>query len=394
MIRIAHASDLHCSERHRLDDWKALHGVFVEQMEEAKVNLILLAGDLFHARSTPAERNAMAEFLIAASRVAPVVIAKGNHDAAGDLDIFGRLGGDARVTVMDRPGVERIWPVYGRAGAAGSSTRVIALPWFDKAHLVAGLDATQDAQTTANATVDAARSLLTTLRAHASEARAAGDIPILVGHVMLGGSVVSTGQVLIGQGVELSPSDILDVGCEYAALGHIHKAQSWFAGRVAYSGSTWRQNFGEAEPKGWRLVTFDDEGKFAGAEFMELPARNIVLIEADFTRNERIQYEMENIPGSLVRVRYLVAAEKLHEVDEAHIREQLLSDGAHEVTLEAIVEHQARVRSELIVEAKDSWSKIEAWLTAKEIAIDEPTRERIRAKLSTIETAQARDVTA
>jgi DNA repair exonuclease SbcCD nuclease subunit len=189
VIRIAHASDLHCSERHRLDDWKALHGVFVEQMEEAKVNLILLAGDLFHARSTPAERNAMAEFLIAASRVAPVVIAKGNHDAAGDLDIFGRLGGDARVTVMDRPGVERIWPVYGRAGAAGSSTRVIALPWFDKAHLVAGLDATQDAQTTANATVDAARSLLTTLRAHASEARAAGDIPILVGHVMLGGSV-------------------------------------------------------------------------------------------------------------------------------------------------------------------------------------------------------------
>lgn len=379
MIRIAHASDLHCCERMRLDDWTALHSTLVDQIAEAHCDLTLLTGDLFHAKSTPAERNAMARFLTALATDCPVVIVKGNHDAAGDLDIFAGLEAVHEITVWDRPGTNVVHL------DAQTAVAVVSLPWIDKAHLVAGLEATTDAETTRNLTIDAARQMLTVLRAHASQARDMGYVPILAAHVMVGGSETSTGQTLIGTTVELSPSDLLDVGCEYAALGHIHRAQSWHEGRVAYAGSTWRQNFGEEEAKGWRLVTIED-GRFAGAEFVELPARRIVLIEAEFDPRDDSLIDVGAIGnGDLVRYRYRIKAEDLHRVNDEALRLHLLSLGAHEVKLEAVIVQETRVRSEAIVTARDNLARVKAYLDAKGIEPDAETMERIAANLAAIE---------
>lgn len=394
MIRIAHTSDLHIDERGRLDDNIAVLDAFLAQAVEAEVDLFVLAGDLFERRSTPAERNALAAFLQEAASIAPVFGVKGNHDAAQDLAIFNRLETDDFIWIADKPtlmpGSAPIWLAHGKR------LGLLALPWFDKAHLVATLEATVDAEASRQLTIAAAKNLLTCLRAEAQRIRREGAVPILAAHIQVAGSTVASGQTLIGTSVELSPADILDVDAAYAALGHIHFAQEWFEGRVAYSGSPNRCNFGEPETKGWRLVTLADDGDFVSNEVRELPARRMVLIESDWTGAGAGDLDQEGISWSsdvkvhelrdaLVRFRYRIRAQDLSRVNEARLREALAAAGAHEVRIEAVIETETRVRAAEISTITSTVEKVDAFLRAKAIDVDEGHRTRLHTKVEELE---------
>jgi len=279
-----------------------------------------------------------------------------------------------------------------------------ALPWFDKAHLVSQLEASVDAEASRLMTIEAARAMLTAYRSEAQRLKDDGVVPIFVSHTMVGGSEVSTGQTIIGTTVELAPSDLLDIGAAYVALGHVHKTQEWFDGRVAYSGSPHRCNFGEPEAKGWRLVTLEDDGSFVSNEFRELPARRMVRIEADLTEDEYaagvagasslLSYipparAPEPIRGALVRYRYRVLAEHLHAIDVDALERALLDAGAAEVQLEAVVEHAARARAPEIVEAKSTLDKVQAFFDAKRIDVGVEQAARLQQKLATLEGSSA-----
>jgi exonuclease SbcD len=389
-VKLAHLSDSHFDAHSRLADIVEVHRAFLQQAAEAEVNLIVHAGDFFERRSTSEERNALADFLVAASQIAPVFGVKGNHDQAGDLDLFSRLETECNVRIVDRPsampGSATVWGGGGRYYVG-----LLALPWFDKAHLVSRLDAAVDAEATRQATIGAARSLLTAMAAEARRVRAEGAIPILVSHCLVAGSEVSTGQTLIGTTVEMAPQDLLEVGAEYVALGHVHKAQEWFGGRVAYSGSPHRCNYGEPEAKGWRLVTFDSDGDLVSNEFRELPARRVVLLEQDWTGGvDTERLSTGRIPGlgelrvsgDLVRFRYRVRPEDLHLVDGAVLQDILLSAGAHDVKIEAVVEAETRTRAPEITTRTSVADKVEAYLDAKKVEADRP---RLRAKVEDIE---------
>lgn len=389
MIRLAHISDTHVCDQGRVEDLQEVLHAFLDDAREADVELIVHAGDFFDKRSTPRERLVLAEFLREASEIAPVFGVKGNHDAPRDLELFNHLETDSKVIVVDRP------TRPGEAHFLVGRFALLALPWFDKAHLVAGLDATVDGETTRLMTIEAAQDLLVGLHAEAARVRGEGRIPVLVSHAMVQGSVMSTGQVIQGTTVELSPYALQEIGAEYVALGHVHKTQAWFDGRVAYSGSPLRHNFGEPEEKGWRLVTFDDEGRFVSNEFRPLPARQIVLLEVDWTNgnldragaagNPIDMGDISNIAGALVRFRCHVRAQDLHLVDQEALKGILAQEGAADVKIEAVVEHQTRVRSEAITTARSTLEKIQAYLSAKGEPIDEPTMGRITEKLSEIE---------
>lgn len=397
MLRLAHLSDTHVCDRLRPQDLHRVLEAFLEQVTELQVDLIVHAGDFFDRRSTPEERIVLANFLQAAARVAPVFGVRGNHDAPKDLDLFNELDADNYICIKDRPTLpgQYHWMPHRNFGC-------IALPWFDKAHLVSGLEATVDAERTRLMTNEAARDLLIGLRAEAARARHDGRIPIVVSHAMVAGSEMSTGQVIQGTTVEFTPHDLHEIGAEYVALGHVHKTQEWFGGRVAYSGSPVRHNFGEPEEKGWRLVTFDDDGKFVSNEFRSLPAREIVLLEADwrraavFSRYEpplRVQVadgeldlgDVSQAEGALVRFRYQIAAADLHLVNEASIRGILEGAGAAEVKIEAVVEHANRIRSEAIVTAQTTRDKVLAYFQAKGETLTPSESYRLETKLAEIE---------
>jgi exonuclease SbcD len=383
VIRLAHISDTHFCDQRRPQDLARVLDAFIEQAADEKVNAIVHAGDFFDRRSTPADRIALASFLMSASDIAPVFGVKGNHDIAGDLSLFNMLQTDSPIVIVDRP------------TRPGTSTRMgpfamLALPWFDKAHLVAGLDAVVDTETTRRATIETAEDLLIGFRTEAASVRNAGLIPIFVSHAMVQGSVMSTGQVIQGTTVELSPYAIQEIGAEYAALGHVHKTQEWMDGRVAYSGSPIRHNFGEPEQKGWRLVTFDDAGKFVSNEFRELPARAIVLLEADFTTGDTADVlgtdtSALSLAGALVRLRYKVRSQDLGSIDEGALRKLLEEAGAADVKLEVVVEHQAHVRSASIAEARTTQEKVASYFEAKGEVLPPATVERLNEKLDEIE---------
>jgi exonuclease SbcD len=386
MSRLLHVADSHLSERKRLSDNIEIHKEIVRIAKDRKVDAIVHSGDFFDTRSTPAERNALADFLIAASSVAPVFGVRGNHDVDEDLDIFNRLDSAYPICIDERP------TMPGEAAVLGPFA-FLALPWFTKAHLVARLEAETSGEDSTARTIEAARSLLTGLQAEAARLRAAGAIPILVGHLHVGGSVVSTGQILIGGGVELSPGDLADVGADYVALGHIHAAQEWNGGRISYSGSPQRHDFGEDEPKGVRIIEIEARGGFS-SEFVELPARKIVLLEWDFTDGKIDWGRLESLRVSdvcwaLVRVRYRIRPEDLHLLDEAPIENILSTDcGAHSVKLEAVLVHSDRIRSEAIVTADGTFEELCAFWSSKSIDVPEAQRERVRAKLDLIEQGQ------
>jgi exonuclease SbcD len=388
-IRIAHLADSHLDERNRLADNVGCLNAFLAGARERGADLIIHAGDFFERRSTPAERNVLADFLLAASEIAPVFGVRGNHDAPGDLEVFSMLDTAHPVTILDRPTVEP----QGAVLIGPAPIAVLALPWFTKAHLCASLDASTPTTQTTELTIQAARTMLTALRAEAHRVRAEGGIPLLAAHVLVAGSEVSTGQTLIGTTVELSPSDLADVGCEYVALGHIHKPQSWLGGRVAYSGSTQRNNFGEPEAKGWNLVTLQD-GKLASVEFVELPARRIVLLERDWSISvtSADSLKSEDVAGALVRFRYRIRPGDLHLVDEDYHRFIFVENGAHEVKLEAVLVHEARVRSTEIVSAQATWEKVQAYWTAKGISLSDAEKDRVRDKLARIEQPEGVEV--
>lgn len=400
MIRIAHISDSHFDERGRLDDVVKVHEAFCAAAAAAGVDLIVHGGDWFERRSTARERLEVAQLLLRLAEVAPVFGVKGNHDQPGDLELFNYLATDQRVEIEDQPVGRVAGPSIISVGP-GRSVGMLPLPWFDKAHLVAQLDVTADAETTRRLTIEAAGRLLDHYRLRATALREAGIVPILVGHVLVAGSETSTGQTLIGTTVELAPSDLLNVGAAYCALGHVHKAQEWYGGRVAYSGSPHRCNYGEPEAKGWRLVTLDDDGRFVSNEFVELPARQIVLVDLDWSDPATHCHSLgsvgwnvgvgmgivfnDRLDGALVRVRYRVRAEDLHLVDENALRQAYERQGAAEVLVEAVIVTEARARAPEIVRSQTTAEKVDAYLAAKGIVVDEPGRERLRAKVGLLE---------
>jgi len=378
-LRVAHIADTHADERNRLDEYVRVHEAMVDQMIDCDVDLVVHAGDWYERRSTPRERNATADWLQRLANHCPVVGVRGNHDADGDLDILSRLETDHPVDILTHP----------THSADHGSCVVLALPWIDASHISAALPAHTSRADATETSIQAARRLLELLAAEARRHRSDGRPVILAAHALVGGAEVSTGQRLIGQGIEFSPADLLDVGASYVALGHIHKRQDWHGGRVAYSGSTWRQNQGETEPKGWSLVTCEG-ADLAGVGFVALPAQAIVHLDADWT-DAVTPLDVPAVDGAVVRLRYRIRPERLHEVDEDRLREQIVGCGAAEVAIEPMLVHAQRQRCPELETASDLWEQVQAYWTARNATPGPEQRDRVRAKLSEIETVHARE---
>jgi len=392
---LAHCADLHIDETRRLSDTEHVLSTLIGGAKEAAVDLIVVAGDWFERDSTEAERRVMSDFLMAATEIAPVVGIKGNHEISFDRHIMSRQRTKFPVMLYDRPTLIGESPIITTPhGAVG----VVCLPWFTRAGVAARLAASSPSDEITFAVNQAATSLLMGAAMEVQRFHAAGAIAILVHHGTVTGAKFSSGFVPRGLTVGFSAEQLAETGADYVALGHYHDGETnvWLDGRVAYSGSTERCDFGEAESKGFRLVTFDG-GRFTRNEFIELPARRIELLEADWTDPvnpiplaETItqfhrDFNAGQLTGALVRFRYRVRAQDLHLVDEEAIRRALIEAGAHEVKVEAVVEAESRVRCEAITTAETLWDEVVAWCGATGKELDAEQRVRLREKLAEVE---------
>lgn len=269
MLTVLHAADFHLDAPFRsLPDGEARErrGEQRKMLEdlrdlalERRVDLVLLAGDLFDGQETyPETLDLLARTL--GEMGAPVVIAPGNHDFWGDKSPYALRPWPENVHIFRRETVERLdFPQLGVRvyGCAFTSP-------FREDDPLGGFHAEREA----------------------------GWLDLGVFH----GEVAPAGRY-----GPISPASLAGSGLAYAALGHIHQRPAvresgptpW-----AYPGSPMGRSFDETGPHGCLLVQIDGDGRVEPT-FQPLPGSRYMKFTLDVTHRDPAAALLETLDGDL-----------------------------------------------------------------------------------------------
>lgn len=357
---------------------------FVVKTAESTIRpyVIVIAGDVFDERQTYDSPAFLAadRYIRRISRAAPVLIVKGTPSHDGQTLKFFE---NERVYVSEMPEQVFLTPrgFIRSNGIVPEDAKALfsCMPSISKTS-IAAISKGGLTETTFN-TVELMRDVL---RGWGEvNTRVGTDFPtVLVGHLSVTGATLSTGQQMVGREIELGVGDLRTAQADLVCLGHIHRVQNW--GEVYYSGSITRQNFGEAEEKGFWVHRFDfSKGRKVVSEFIKTPAREMVTLDCDaLPSSDALPLVAE---GASVRLRYRVSEEDVHKVDEKALREKLSAMGAAEITIEKTVTPRQRVRAEGISALVSLEEKLKKWAEISGIDISDG----ILKKLASLETDDA-----
>lgn len=319
----------------------------------------VLAGDLFHAISTPADRNAAGARLVAMANRAPVIAVQGNHDGEGELELFARLGAAWPIYLFTRPECRRL------RLATGQNVTVFGLPYPHRAALVAaGVAPGADVFEAAGG---ALASIILGAAAELTVARQRGDAVCMVGHATITGAVASNGQPQIGRDIALSPRHLEPLGDILQVFGHIHAPQ--VVGRAHYVGSITRQDFGELEAKRLLIASIAPDSTYTVVS-VPLAGPPLWHVEGTLTR-EGFTWTATAGPGGdvlappaswagcEVRCRYRFHASEKSLLSDALVL-AAFADAAR-LQLEPIAVPDRALRAPEVVDAPTLAAKVEAW---------------------------------
>ncbi len=278
-MRVLHTSDWHIGKRlagrERLEEQEAALNEIEEICNREKVELVLVAGDVFDTFLPSAEAEDL--FYRAVKKIAGedrcVVLISGNHDdnirlsAATSLSeelgiyIFGNAG---RIPVLHRgrkvfateAGPNHI--VIGNA--AGEEVFINVLPYPNEARLKEDKNPDESFLDKMRRWMDAGQ-----------KCNERGLPSVFLSHLFIAGGAVSEGerQIDLG-GARAVPLGVLPKA-DYTALGHLHKRQQ-FKNNVIYSGSLLQYSFDEAGTE--KSVTVFDLGKDGVSDLKKIPLRS------------------------------------------------------------------------------------------------------------------------
>lgn len=384
MIRVAHTGDIHLTFGPRFEDGLAVLDWLIDDAIAADVNVWLVLGDLFGTtelyRTVAAERNAFAARLERMADVGPVLVLDGNHDGAGELDLFARLRGTHPIMAVTEPTRLLV------GGDGWGMAYLYALPFPQRAP-AAGPITEQIAAATA-ALADQVRAWGADVRALRADPTTAAAPAILAYHGTVKNALVAGGEVMReGQEVELDVADLAPF--DYVACGHIHRRQQ-MAANAWYAGSPWRSNFGETDEKGYLLVDVE-AGQPPQVQIRTSPSRRFVTLDATWTGDRWEQAEAPDVQGAEVRVRCTIPEEHLATADMAVIETTLRAAGAEAWKIERRTVPTSRVRSEAIIAARTTAEKVQAyWQALGETAPGAEACDRMLGKLEALEHEAAR----
>lgn len=356
-MRFLHVGDIHLKAGPFLEDTTHALGQVAAIAHAEKVDAVLIPGDVFDAKSSPAERAAFADFLRALPERALKVVAKGNHDAPGDLYPFGL----APNTI-----VRETHDILSLDGAD-----LMVLPWPERGHLAA-------AGLLGEGGLQAAQAALGGLVRALAGGRPDPSRPLVImGHLSVIGALSSSGQPLVGREIQVLADDLQATGAAYVALNHIHRPQD-LAGAV-YAGSLTVQDHGEEEEEK-RVVLFDTQA--AGPASIPILGRTWATIRAHLcTCDDRTEPEISeagspyaHAPGAVVRYIYTATDAEARFFDHDKIRAQFPK--AYRVTIEPRITRAERVRAAEIATARTLEEKLRTWgqVTGTEISDSLVTR--------------------
>ena len=342
-IKFIHLSDIHIGllthgrlnpstgYNTRLEDILRCLDHVLETAVRESVDLILIAGDVFHRENPlPAEEIEFARRIgkAAGKDGARVVMVLGNHDysssgaGASAVEIFPALDIEG-VTIARKPGVIKVDTNSGMV-------QVACLPWAGRSALLTREEYRSLSSQELQAEIE--RRLITIIHDLAGKTDPK-DPAVLLAHVAARGARLSGTETdtLTTLDPVVPVTSLADPAFQYVALGHIHRFQDLNEGDappVVYSGSIERIDFTEEkEKKGFVLgeIMEAEGGWSCSYRFMETPARKFITIDLGEIGSDQRgdpdlgRFSQVDTEGAVVRVRYEVGSPG-EEVDEKAIR--------------------------------------------------------------------------
>lgn len=235
MMRLLHTADWHLGRTFHGEPLFDAHAAVVDHLVEvardARVDAVVIAGDLYDRALPPVEAVRIAdEALARLSEICPVVVVSGNHDSVE------RLGFGARM--LDRAGVHMRTRVADIGVPIEIADGVVhAIPYLEPDVVRAALGAERSHASVLGAA-------MSRIRADVARRRP-GTPSVVVAHAFVTGGVVSGSERDLTVGGSASVAAGLFDGVDHVALGHLHAPQQ--AGdRARYAGSPVALSFSEA----------------------------------------------------------------------------------------------------------------------------------------------------
>ncbi len=260
-MRFLHTADWHVGKplrgRSRLDEQAAALAEVARVATEAKVDAVLVAGDVFDSPAPPPEAEKLVyDFLarLLSERIACVVIA-GNHDHPRKLGALAALLEGLRIHVRPEVRPPEDGGVVALASRDGrEQARVAVLPFVPERRIV---DACAVMGPEHRWYEEYARRVEQILAALVKGLTPA-TVNVVLGHLLVDGARRGTGEreLHLGQVYGVNPQQ-LPAAAQYIALGHLHRPQEVLApAKTFYAGSLIELDFGERE-QDKRVVVFE-----------------------------------------------------------------------------------------------------------------------------------------
>jgi exonuclease SbcD len=286
-MRFLHTSDWHLGRSLHRFDLREAQAAFLDHLVEtarsARVDAVLVAGDVYDRAIPPVDAVALYEDALARLRDtgARVILISGNHDSARRLGVNSALIDASGVHLRTRPAA-LAEPIL--LADEGGEVAVYGVPYLEPAlgQVTPQDAAAQDTGPVTDPSSHAAvlSGALGLIRADAA-ARAATRTVVLAHAWVAGGrdereraeaaqrqASASERDISVG-GIGYVPASVFS-GFSYVALGHLHGRQT-LAGNMRYSGSQLPYSFSEKDhQKGSWLVDVDTGGP-ATAEWVPAP---------------------------------------------------------------------------------------------------------------------------
>lgn len=396
-MKFLHTADLHFGPKaEKLEETIRTTDFILCHVEKNRPDVAILAGDAFDfydgpiRLDSPAARAAI-RFVQGLAELCPVLVVSGtpSHDRGGPevlREVRGRhpihVSTEIEMVGLFRTDSGSFWHDLSAETNYSLQAAFTCIPTVDKARLYAngsGSRAEGNAQ---------ARELLSDLFGELGKINETltGVPRFAVGHGMITGAQFSTGQEAVGEDLEYGVSDLLRLGCDYYAWGHVHKYQRFADGCICYSGSPGRLNFGEIEKKGFVL------GEIVAGQletrFVPTPARRFAFKDVAWQGEPgevlRAVGELvdEGVEGAHVRFRYTMPEEHAGSVDRANLEKTFRDAGAVQVKIEPTILPKVRQRAEGISRLSSLRDKAAKWGET----VGEPISEDVLALVAEVET--------
>jgi exonuclease SbcD len=291
-MKFIHTADWHIGQKFYDNDRTQEHIKFFEWLKETikkySPDALLISGDVFDVANPSSESQSLFyNFLAQTTFENPflqIIITAGNHDSASRLEapsdvmrhirtyIVGNVKKDTEGNVDYDSMIIRI-----KDSESKDIGFVLAVPFLRASDYVYNVDNDNYSQGISD--------FYSNLSARIKEINTESLPVVAMGHLHVGGAVISDSERIIKGGIEVVDKSIFDSFFDYTALGHIHKAQTiGGSDNVRYSGSILPLSFSE---KNYNhkviLVEIDEE-----LNIKELPIPRFIDLERIGTNDNPI----------------------------------------------------------------------------------------------------------